>query len=141
MNFGRRPAEEAGLNLTPLIDVVFLLLIFFMVSTTFDRSGEIPLQLPSAERETPVTEQAWIDILVDARGRWFIDGQEVPEQRAVALHHALARRLEARPGDPVLLRADAQASHQSVVTVLDLLGRLGVESVSIATTGRARDGD
>jgi biopolymer transport protein ExbD len=141
MNFRRPRSDEAGINLTPLIDVVFLLLIFFMVSTTFDRHADIQLQLPSADREPVATERVWIDILVDATGEFYVDGRELVNRRPETLERAVEQALAARPGDPVLIRADANATHQSVVTALDVVGRLGVTAVSIATIGRMPDAD
>ncbi|OOC10523.1 ExbD/TolR family protein [Thioalkalivibrio halophilus] len=128
--------EEPGVNLTPLIDVVFLLLIFFMVSTTFDRHADIDITLPSADREAEqVDDRAWIDIVVDADGRYFVDGRELVNRRVETLEQVLGEVLEARGDDPVVIRADASASHQSVVRALDVVGRLGVSAVSIATLG------
>ena len=141
MNFRRPRNDEAGINLTPLIDVVFLLLIFFMVSTTFDRHADIQLQLPSADREAVVTERAWVDILIDAEGQYYVDGRELVNRRPETLERAVEQALADRPGDPVLIRADANATHQSVVTALDVVGRLGVSAVSIATIGRTTDAE
>ena len=141
MNFRRPRADEAGINLTPLIDVVFLLLIFFMVSTTFDRHADIQLQLPAADREPVAAERAWIDILVDATGEYYVDGKELVNRRPETLERALEQAIGDRPGDPVLIRADANATHQSVVTALDVVGRLGITAVSIATIGRTPDED
>ncbi|MFO7954243.1 ExbD/TolR family protein [Thioalkalivibrio sp.] len=142
MNFRTpRRQEEPGVNLTPLIDVVFLLLIFFMVSTTFDQHADIELTLPSADREAEAVERAWIDIVVDANGNYFIDGQELINRRAETLERVLSEAREDREDDPVLIRADANASHQSVVRALDVVGRLGITSVSIATLGDGADDD
>jgi biopolymer transport protein ExbD len=139
VKFQRRRDEEVGINLTPLIDVVFLLLIFFMVSTTFERHGEIQLQLPSADRDAVPAQQAWIDVLVDATGTYYVDGRELVNRRPETLRRMLETVLSERVGKPVLVRADANASHQSVVTALDVIGALGVTSVSIATVGRTPD--
>lgn len=139
MNFRRPRADDASINLTPLIDVVFLLLIFFMVSTTFNQQADIQVQLPEADREMRQTQTEWIDILIDARGEYYIDGQELLNRRPETLQRVLEMKLAERSGDPVLIRADAQATHQAVVTVLDVVGRLGVTGVSIATLGRMDD--
>lgn len=139
MNFRRRRDDDASINLTPLIDVVFLLLIFFMVSTTFDRHATIQLQLPSAEREPLLEELPWIDILIDSRGEYFVNGEELINRRPETLQRMLTQVLEQRGQDPVLIRADAQATHQSVVTALDVVGRLGISAVSIATLGEIPD--
>lgn len=141
MNFRRPRPDEAGINLTPLIDVVFLLLIFFMVSTTFDRHADIQLQLPAADRDPVISERAWIDILIDATGQYYVDGQELVNRRPETLQRAIEQLRSDRPGDPVLIRADANSTHQSVVTALDVVGRLGITAVSIATVGRTPDAD
>lgn len=141
MNFRRPSKDEAGVSLTPLIDVVFLLLIFFMVSTTFDRHADIQLQLPAADRETATAETAWIDVLIDARGEYYVDGRELVNRRPETLERVLREAIGDRPDDPVLIRADANATHQAVVTALDVVGRLGIKAVSIATIGRGPDGD
>ena len=141
MNFRRPSTDEAGISLTPLIDVVFLLLIFFMVSTTFDRHADIQLQLPAADREASPAERAWIDVLIDARGEFYVDGRELVNRRPETLERILREVIGERPDDPVLIRADANATHQAVVTALDVVGRLGIRSVSIATIGRVPDGD
>jgi len=135
VKFRRRRDDDAVINLTPLIDVVFLLLIFFMVSTTFDRHATIQLQLPSAEREPLTDEISWIEILIDARGNYFVDGQELINRRPETLQRLLTDRVREHPQDPILIRADALASHQSVVTALDVVGRMGITAVSIATHG------
>ncbi len=141
MNFRRPRTDEAGINLTPLIDVVFLLLIFFMVSTTFERHADIQLQLPEAEREPVATERAWVDILVDATGHYYVDGRELVNRSPETLERAVEQALTDRPDDPVLIRADAGTTHQSVVTALDVVGRLGVTAVSIATIGTENDAE
>lgn len=141
MNFRRPRTDDAGISLTPLIDVVFLLLIFFMVSTTFDRHADIQLQLPAADREAAAAEQAWIDVLIDARGEYYVDGRELVNRQPETLERVLQEAIGDRPDDPLLIRADANATHQAVVTVLDVVGRLGITAVSIATIGRGSDGD
>lgn len=139
MRFRRPRQDEPGVSLTPLIDVVFLLLIFFMVSTTFDQHADIELTLPTAEREAEVVQRDWIDIVVDARGSYFVNGEELVNRRAETLERVISESREGREEDPVLVRADANASHQSVVRALDVLGRLGITSVSIATLGADAD--
>ncbi|SFM35289.1 biopolymer transport protein ExbD [Ectothiorhodospira mobilis] len=133
MNFRRKASEPVEIQLTPLIDVVFLLLIFFMVSTTFDRPSVMQLQLPRADstQEAPAGER--VRVGVDAQGRFFVDGAELVNTQPRTLRAALSRALEAHPDAPVVVQADARAPHQAVVRVMDAAARLGVSRLSIAT--------
>lgn len=133
MNLRTRPRDEPEINLTSLIDVVLLLLVFFMVSTSFLKATEIRLQLPQAEampREEPPLE---IEIMVSAAGDYFVDGQELVNRRPDTLQRALEQVAGDRRGLPVTIRADGRASHQSVVTAMDTVGRLGFTQILIAT--------
>ena len=137
MKFRQAPREELELNLTPLIDVVFLLLIFFMVSTTFQKESEISLQLPRASDAPaePVTDR--IEIVINAAGRVYVNDQELVQSDVESLQTALHQVSGGQSDTPVTIRADAQTTHQSFVTALDAAARLGMRRVTIATT---RDG-
>jgi biopolymer transport protein ExbD len=133
MNLRTRPRDEPEINLTSLIDVVLLLLVFFMVSTSFLKATEIRLQLPQADampREEPPVE---IEIMVSAAGDYFVDGQELVNRRPETLQRALEQVAGERRELPVTIRADGRASHQSVVTAMDMVGRLGFTQILIAT--------
>jgi len=133
MDLRTRPREEPEINLTSLIDVVLLLLVFFMVSTSFLKATEVRLQLPQADampREEPARE---IEIIVTASGDYFVDGQELVNRRPETLQRALQRVAGDGRELPVTIRADARASHQSVVTAMDIVGRLGFREILIAT--------
>jgi biopolymer transport protein ExbD len=133
MDLRTRPREDPEINLTSLIDVVLLLLVFFMVSTSFLKATEVRLQLPQAEampREEPARE---IEIIVTASGDYFVDGQELVNRRPETLQRALQRVAGDGRELPVTIRADARASHQSVVTAMDIVGRLGFHEILIAT--------
>jgi biopolymer transport protein ExbD len=133
VNLRTRPRDEPEVNLTSLIDVVLLLLVFFMVSTSFLKATEIRLQLPQAEavpREEPVAE---IEIIVSAAGDYFVDGQELVNRRPETLRRALETVAGERRELPVTIRADGRASHQSVVTAMDTVGKLGFSRILIAT--------
>ena len=137
MKFRRRAREELELNLTPLIDVVFLLLIFFMVSTTFQKESEISLQLPRASAEPPENVPERLEIVIDAAGGYYINDQELLKRDVESLQTAL---YELAGGDrelPVTIRADAQTPHQAVVTAMDAAARLGMLRLSIATSRSA----
>lgn len=134
MNLRRRAHEEPELNLISLVDVVLLLLIFFMISTTFVDEGRIRLQLPQAGVE-PVSaqEQDPIEIAVTAGGEYRVNGRVLINTSAATLSAAVARLAGESRETPVTIRADARATHQSVVTAMDVVGRLGLRNISIAT--------
>ncbi|MFK7858836.1 MAG: ExbD/TolR family protein [Granulosicoccus sp.] len=134
MKFHRPPSEELELNLTPLIDVVFLLLIFFMVSTTFQKESEISLQLPKATDTETTAPPVRIEIVINAAGRYFIEDQEVVKSDVVSLQNALYKVSNGVRDIPLIIRADAQVPHQAVVTAMDAAGQLGMLKITIATS-------
>lgn len=136
MNFGSgRLRDEPEISLTSLIDVVFTLIIFFVVTTTFDQRSAIKLQLPEASGEPPAEVAEPLVLIIDAEGRYYVDGNEVLRKDGAALRDAIRAVAGSEVGRGVNLRADARTPHQSVVTALDALGQLGYEKVSIATVG------
>ncbi len=137
MKFARAQSEELELNLTPLIDVVFLLLIFFMVSTTFQKESQISLQLPQATETETTAAAERIEIVINAAGRFFIDDQEVVKSDLVSLQNALYKVSQGRRDIPLTIRADAQVPHQAVVTAMDASGQLGILNITIATSRTA----
>ncbi|MBX2807741.1 MAG: biopolymer transporter ExbD [Cellvibrionaceae bacterium] len=139
MQFRRQLHTEDSINLTPLIDVVFLLLIFFMVSTTFTKETHLAIDLPEADAEAdPVAEKA-IDIVVSANGDYKINGQAVVNQQANTLHRALATVAAGDVAQPLVITADASASHQAVVRAMDVAGQLGFKQLRITTQQPAKD--
>jgi len=130
MKLRRRTRTDVLVDITPLVDVVFLMLIFFMVSTTFNVSSSLKLELPTSHAEAQNQEPKQVTISIDARGRLFVGDEPVEDGRL------RARILNATKGDPnvrVILRADAEARHKRVVFVLDVLRELGMGKVGIAT--------
>ena len=127
------PVEEVNINLTPLIDVVFLLLIFFMVSTTFDTTSQLKINLPEASQNDIKKEAKPLNLMIDARGRFFLNSREVSGQKSEALKAALEQVLNGA-NRPIVIQSDAETPVQSLVTAMDVLARLGLSRVSIATT-------
>ena len=125
----RRAGYAAVVELTPLIDVVFLLLIFFMASTTFLRESQLAIELPQAARAP--ASAAHVEVRVDAAGRYAINGRLLPDGELKTLLDALAAQTQA--GQAVVVAADARTPHQAVVRVLDAAGRSGLTNVRIAT--------
>ena len=136
MNFRPRGEEEVDVNLTPLIDVVFLLLIFFMVSTTFIRESEIELTLPEASAEARKNLVDVIEIAIDANGRFFVNGNALINAQLETIRQAL---ISVRPADVepvVVISADANASHQAVVSVMDAARQVGLTRITFPTNVR-----
>ncbi len=133
-----RAGDEPEINLVPLIDVILVLIIFFVITTTFDARSTLQLQLPSASADTTTTEAAVLSVLINAEGRYFVGDREVLRTDLDALKQVLLEEGGEDRARPVLLRADARTPHQAVVTALDALGQLGFRRISIATAPEQR---
>ena len=133
MKFNRNRAAEVPSNITPLIDVVFLLLIFFMVTTTFSRETRLLVSLPEAEGQPSESREGVIEIIVSREGGYLINGKALVNSRIETLMQGLELESEGDTGLPILLIADAEASHQSVVTAMDGIGQVGFSRINIAT--------
>ena len=127
------PVEEVSINLTPLIDVVFLLLIFFMVSTTFDTTSQLKITLPEASDQPSKKIPEKLNILIDSEGRFYLNSRELSSKKSVALMAAIERALDGKD-IPIVIQSDATSPVQSLVTAMDVVGKLGLSRVSIATT-------
>ena len=133
MKFRRQSREELSVNLTPLIDVVFLLLIFFMVSTTFTRETQLSVDLPEATGLVREEAEQQVEILIDESGDYRVNGRPLVDRRMRTLQAAV---YEISKGDttlPLIISADAQASHQAVVMAMDAAGQMGFSRLSIAS--------
>jgi biopolymer transport protein ExbD len=129
-----RPKAEPDVNLTSLIDVVLLLLIFFMVSTSFVKESQISIRLPQAD-SAPVVEEIpeRLEIMITEQGTFLINGRELINNRPETIRNALSKLSGGNTTLPLTISADANARHQHVVTAMDVAGRLGFEQISIAT--------
>jgi biopolymer transport protein ExbD len=139
VNFPRRTLEDPAINLTPLIDVVFLLLIFFMVTTTFTRDTRLTVNLPEAEANSSETVPDSIEVTVSQGGRYSVAGQVLQNNNTRTLGMALVDAAQGDRRRAVLLVADAEATHQAVVTAMDAIGQAGFSRLSIATRQPASD--
>ena len=140
MNFRKGMSDEVEVNLTPLIDVVFLLLIFFMVTTTFDKDAKININLPTSENAAASASKLPLEVIIDGQGKYFVDGREVLNNKPETLFRAMTQALNER-GDkapPLIISADAGTNYQSVVTAMDIAGRLGLTNFSMATSQSKR---
>jgi len=134
VNISSRQKETLDVNITPLIDVVFLLLIFFMVSTTFERESEIEIMLPQATTDKKVTDDFVMQITVDAEGTYYVNHKRVINTKLGTLMKAMQEVAGDRKDPPIILSADAKTPHQSVITVMDAASRLGFVHLNFATT-------
>jgi biopolymer transport protein ExbD len=133
LKFRRHHREEVGINLTPLIDVVFLLLIFFMVSTTFTRETQLSIDLPEAEGTARESSDQQVEILVDETGSYRVNGQGLVDNRIRTLQAAIYKISAGDTTMPMIITADADAAHQYVVRAMDAAGQMGFIHLSITT--------
>ncbi len=133
MNFKRQDREELTLNLTPLIDIVFLLLIFFMVTTTFTKENHLAINLPEADGEVADTPKTMIEVVIDKDGQYSVNGNALLNNRLVTLKQAIEKISVTNRNIPFVITADASTPHQSVVRAMDAAGQLGFSSLSITS--------
>ena len=134
MKLNLRPRTQPEVNLTSLIDVVLLLLIFFMVSTSFVKQSQISISLPEADSSAIVEEvPEQIDIMITETGGFLVNGRELINTRVETIRNALQKVSGGDNTLPLTISADANARHQDVVTAMDVAGRLGFTRISIAT--------
>ncbi|GLS26450.1 ExbD/TolR family protein [Marinibactrum halimedae] len=141
MKFRRQHRGEDGINLTPLIDVVFLLLIFFMVSTTFTKETHLNVDLPEAVANPSQDQPEMIEILIGVDGSFSVDGNSLVNKRIDTLMKALNESSEGNSQRPLIITADAKTPHQAVVTAMDAAGQLGFVNLSITTKRPAHQGE
>ncbi|MBE9568475.1 MAG: biopolymer transporter ExbD [Proteobacteria bacterium] len=133
--------ETVDVNLTPLIDIVFLLLIFFMVTTTFDRHAKLKVSLPESSAELSQQQSNPLVLSIDARGNYFLNDRQIVNQQLDTLKQALRKTIEQNSSlnkldyndIALVLRADANTPHQAVVRAMDAASQLGLSKLSIAT--------
>lgn len=140
MNFRTRSRDEPEINLIPFIDVLLVVLIFLMLSTTYSKFTEMQLRLPTADTEALRNAPREIMVGIASDGRYSVNKQQVPDRSVAGMAQALG---EAASGikDPVLIiSADATAAHQSVITAMEAARRVGLNQITFATqnsgTGR-----
>ena len=137
MNFRPQRASDMDVNITPLIDVVFLLLIFFMVSTTFERESELRIVLPEASEEQLQAREDIILVSIDANEQVHIGDEALAGADLATISAALEQQARALGDVPIVIRADAAVSHQAVIEVMDAARQAGMVNITFAT--RARD--
>lgn len=134
MNFRQKQTgEEPQLNLTPLIDVVFLLLIFFMVSTTFNKQSEISIELPEASGKPLKTDKFVIEIEIDNQGRYFVNQQRVKDNKVITLKRAIRLTQGKEKNPQLIISSDRNTPYQAVITAMDAARQLGLVNLTFAT--------
>ena len=125
--------NELELNITPLIDVVFLLLIFFMVSTTFQRESEITIELPESTGEAAESNKKVIEISIDNQGRYFVNQRRIKDTDIKTLKKAISITRGDAKEPKLIISADKMTPHQSVVRAMDAARQLGLVHLTFAT--------
>jgi biopolymer transport protein ExbD len=137
VRFKRQTNHQEDINLTPLIDVVFLLLIFFMVSTTFTSETHLKLDLPEAEGGPPPSPNQKIEVLITAEGAYSVNGENLVNNQMKTLMAAIQLAGQGDTKLPFIITADAKAEHSYVVQAMDAAGRMGYANLSITTKSPA----
>ncbi|MDJ0740847.1 MAG: biopolymer transporter ExbD [Gammaproteobacteria bacterium] len=131
MNLRPRRVEPPRVDITPLIDVVFLMLIFFMVSTTFEKETQLKVDLPEASTlEAPEQNADKIEITIDAQGQYYVNERELVKHDALTLHRTLQKIADGRNDIAVIVSGDRNAPLQAMMTVLDVAARLELTRLS-----------
>jgi biopolymer transport protein ExbD len=139
MRFSDRNGDDANINLTPLIDVVFLLLIFFMVSTTFSKESQLKIQLPQSSDQPSQSQDNLVEIQISAKGVYAVKGpdddtvKQLVNTTRETLTRALMQATQGRKELVTVIRADRRTPHESVITAMDITRRLGYTNITFAT--------
>lgn len=135
MKFRRKPRENVEINLASLIDVVFILLLFFVVTTTFTRETQLKVDLPEAATGTPPeqTELKQLEILIAADGSYSLNAKQLLKSDLESLMAALQKESEGDNSLPLIISADAKTQHQAVITAMDAAGKLGFAHLRMTT--------
>lgn len=133
MNFRPNRSRDIELDITPLIDVVFLLLIFFMVSTTFERESEINITLPEASKELTQAKPDAINVAIDAQSHVYVNDRELLNTQMSTIKQAIYDALGNLTDAPIIISADAETPHQMVIRVMDAARQLGLVRITFAT--------
>jgi len=132
MNFRPKNTEELDVNVTPLIDVVFLLLIFFMVSTTFEHQSELSIDLPQASGDISETKNDVLDIAINSSGEYYLNSKKLSDSKDKTLMAEIKPIIEKIKEPKIIISADKNTPHQSVMTVMDIARRLNITHLTFA---------
>ena len=140
MRFRRRRSEEPEINLIPFIDVLLVILIFLMLSTTYSKFTEMQLRLPVADTETQRDYPKEVVVAVGSDGSYTVNRNAVDGRSVEAVVAALLQAAKAGKDTVVIISADASARHQSVITVMEAARRAGLTQITFATQSSAQAG-
>lgn len=133
MNLSPQRSEEPDVNLTPMIDVVFLLLLFFMVSTSFIRESSLKVNLPEATGEAMLEQEQPVDIVIQADGQFLVNGEALPAVSRDILRNVLKSVVGDNADPHIIISADADAQYQHIVTAMDTAQQMGYTKLTLAT--------
>ena len=133
MKFRRRPRNDVAIELVPLVDVVLVLLLFFMVSTTFVRQTELKVALPEAKAEPQQLDNEVVQVAISADGEYAVNGRLLADNQLSTLMRALSDAVAGDTRKRLVINADSDARHQAVVRAMDAAGQLGLIHLSITT--------
>tara|TARA_R100001460_G_scaffold7776_2_gene19494 strand:- start:622 stop:1044 length:423 start_codon:yes stop_codon:yes gene_type:complete len=139
VKFKRQRSQEVSVDLTPLIDVVFLLLIFFMVSTTFTRESHLKVDLPEASGDAAESQASQVDVVITADGQYAVNDRVLVNNQKQTLQKAVEEISDGDSKLPFIITADGQTPHEYVVRAMDVAGHLGFVKLSITTQRAAED--
>ncbi len=139
MKFRRKPRETVDINLASLIDVVFILLLFFVVTTTFTRETQLRVELPEAVSGSPAEDQQvkQLDIGINAEGVFSLNNRVLPKSDLATVMEALQKESNGDTNLPLSISADGKTQHQSVITAMDAAGKLGFSHLRMTTVEAA----
>jgi biopolymer transport protein ExbD len=139
VKFRRKQRENIDINLVSLIDVVFVLLLFFVVTTTFTRETQLRVELPEAVSGSPAEDQQvkQLDIAISAEGVFSVNNQLLPKNDLTSLMDALQKESNGDTNLPLSITADGKTQHQSVITAMDAAGKLGFSHLRMTTVEAA----
>ena len=135
---GTRPRDDPEINFIPLIDVLLVILIFLMVTTTYQRVAELQITLPEADADAAKQRPKEVNIGIDAQGRYVIDKNVFTFTTVQALAELLRRSVVDAKDPVVVINADANATHQSVVHVMEAARQAGIVHITFATQAPAK---
>ncbi|MGY5393829.1 MULTISPECIES: ExbD/TolR family protein [Acinetobacter] len=133
MKFKRRQVEDIHINLTPMIDCLLFILVFLLLSTTFNQFSRMNLTLPDAQGVPPKQYNQKIEVIVDSSGHYAVNGQALSSKEVADLSTAIKQISNERRDLMFVIAADAKATHQDVIRVMDVAGQLGFVNVNIST--------
>lgn len=139
MNFQRgKRTEDLEMNLVPLIDVLLVIIIFLIVSATFTKNNELEINLPTAEANESQQKPVSIEVGIDAEGKMTIDGKLLDNSSIATIEEALKSAVDGRAAPTIIINADAKATHQSVIDVMEASRTAGYTHITFATEAVAQ---